>query len=92
MSVNFKPNHENSCIVLAEIEGEKVTFNVDYSDIVSCIEIVKEIYDPNCKVYISGFDIVTKGTNLSDEQVINKINRTVSNKKEEKPKTLLYTK
>ena len=92
MVVNFKPNHISSCIVVAKINNENVSFNVSYNDIEPCKAIIEDICGEESKPYISGFDLVNEGRNLTLEQIMDKANRLLNGLEREEQKTLLYRK
>ena len=93
MIVNNHPNDEQSCVLLAEIEGQKITFNLKYKDVTDTIDMINEIFDHKCKVYVSGYNLVSKGTNLTRKQSLERIQiNTTSEKEKEKVRALLMVK
>ena len=70
-------NHENSCILVADVEDSSYSFNVAIPDIETGMKTIMETYEflnCNCKrVYIAGFAITSKGTNLTTEGLIDRV-------------------
>ena len=77
MTVNYKEGHIDSCVIIAEADGSKDRYFVAPEDADQSIRLIKNalriIGKENPKVYISGFTLVTKNTNLSQEDIVNKI-------------------
>ena len=90
MAVNYRPNSVDSCVILAEVEGQKITFNVGYENIESCMETIRDVFDNQCRVYISGFDLVSKNANMTPEDILKRIRKNRPNTNtQENNKTLL---
>ena len=77
MEIKYKEGQEQSCVLVAETNEAHVRFNVAPANIEKGIKVIKAAYEylgnPCNKVYISGFTLVSKNTNLTKEGIINRI-------------------
>ena len=66
-----------SCVLVAEVNGSSYYYNVDPANIESGIKTIVAAYDTfdeMCsRVYISGFNLVSRDTNLSKEELIKRV-------------------
>ena len=79
MTVNYNNGKVESCVLVAEIDGYNYYYNVAVSDIEKSIRTIEEAYDYYDKmctrIYISGFTLVGKSDNLSQEEIIERVAR-----------------
>ena len=80
MEVNYKKGLEPSCLLIAEHNGYNYSYNVSLSEIEEGMETLVTIYGST--VYIGGFPLVSKGTNLTTaEEIIRKAATATGTKK-----------
>ena len=77
MVLNEKNSKEESCILVAEVEGASYYYNVAVPEIERGMKAIKASYDyfhKTCsRIYISGFTLVSEGSNLSVEDISDKV-------------------
>ncbi len=89
---------EESCILVAEVEGFIHYYNVAVPEIEKGMKAIKASYDffhKTCsRIYIAGFTLVSEGSNLSVEAISDKVEflTNLQSKNEEKENTLEQSK
>ena len=77
MTVKYKEGHVDSCVIVAEADGFKNSYYVAPEDADKSMKLIKSTLkslgkkDP--KIYVSGFTLVTKNTNLSKSEIVDKV-------------------
>ena len=91
MTVANREIKEESCILIAEVDGASYYYNVAVPEIekgIRAIEASYNAYNKICsRIYIGGFTLVTEGSNLSIQDISDRVcfyttmnsNREVSN-------------
>ena len=92
--MTMKRDLEESCVLVADLSDTSYTYNVAIEEIAEAQKTIKatfDLFDKPCKrVYISGFTLVSKNTNLSKESIIARVASMMSmgNKEKENSRVL----
>ena len=77
MEVRNREGYVESCVLVAEIDGSNHYFNVALPDIEIGMKTIRATYekiDRKCsKVYIGGFTLVSRNTNLSKKGLVERV-------------------
>ena len=77
MTGNYKEGHVDSCVIVAEVNGSNNRYFVAPEDAAQSMKLIentiKVFANTKPKVYVSGFTLVTEGTNLSQQEILNKV-------------------
>ena len=77
MTTKRQYNRVDSCVLVADVEDSRYSFNVDPKSAQESMQTIKdsyELFNVDCKrVYVSGFILVEPGNNLSKSQLIDRV-------------------
>ena len=94
MTVDYKRDHEESCVIIAKTANGTDRYHVSPIDIEESIEFITTAYalmDNACEqVYISGFTLESKNTNLSKDEILRRIRFSSQKMKKIEPVEVVY--